>query len=242
MTENAPEFKREPLGSGYFAITANEYTFSSDAIILADFSRLMGEKKICDLCAGCGIISLLWCAAGKRCEIDAVEIQKDAADLIVKAADENGLSNINVINADLRKLGSQYNGKYDLVAVNPPYKKEGTGKMSLISSALAARHEQFCTLEDAVSVSSKMLKNGGRLCLCQRPERLCDILTLMRKHKVEPKRVRFVQQKVSTKPWLVLAEGKKSAKPGLIAEPALIVEGENGGYSDEMNSIYHKFD
>lgn len=237
--------KLEPLGGGYYAITSKNHTFSADAILLADFAAPRGAKKLCDLCAGCGIVSLIWSAdvssrIGAGLFIDAVEIQSEAADMIKRAAEYNNLPCLRGVEADLRTLGASFNGNYDLVACNPPYKKAGTGAQSRDSAALAARHETLCSLEDVVSAGARLLKNGGRFCLCHRPERLCDLVSLMRTCGVEPKRLRHVQQRVSTRPWLVLIEGKKGGRPGLLVEPALIVEGADGGYSNEMSEIYNK--
>ena len=79
----------------------------------------------------------------------------------------------------------------------------------------------------------------GRFCLCQRPERLTDVLLAMRQNGLEPKRLRWVQQRSEKAPWLFLAEGKAGAKPGLVTEPPLIVENADGSYTDEMKQIYH---
>ena len=83
------------------------------------------------------------------------------------------------------------------------------------------------------------MQYGGRFCLCQRPERLTDVLLAMRQNGLEPKRLRWVQQRPEKAPWLFLAEGKAGAKPGLITEPPLIVENADGSYTDEMKQIYH---
>lgn len=236
------DIKYEPLGSGYFAATSKDCTFCADSILLADFADRKSASSLLDLCAGCGIVSLLWSADGSRRDTYAVEIQQNAAELIRKSATRNRLSNIKVINDDLKNLDNEYNGKFDLVACNPPYKKNGTGSKSANKAALAARHEIFCSLEDIIKTAARLLNNGGTFSLCHRPERLCDIMTLMREYNLEPKRLRFAQQRVTSMPWLVLIEGKKSAKPGLIAEPALIAEAETGNYTEEMYSIYNKFD
>ncbi|EAO51354.1 Methyltransferase [Bacillus thuringiensis serovar israelensis ATCC 35646] len=53
----------------------------------------------------------------------------------------------------------------------------------------------MCTLEDVVSASSQLVKQGGKVAFVHRPGRLLDIVTLMRKYKIEPKRVRFVYPK-----------------------------------------------
>lgn len=233
--------KLEPLGSGYFAIVSKDHTFGADAVLLADFAAPRGAKRLCDLCAGCGIVSLLWSADGVSKSIDAIEIQSDAVRLIEHAAQYNNLPQLHAVEKDLRTLDTAYYGSYDLVACNPPYKKAGTGAQSEKASARTARHETLCTLDDVISVSSRLVKNGGRFCMCQRPGRLTDITVLMRRNGIEPKRLRLVQQRILSKPWLVLIEGKKGGKPGLSVEPNLIVENEAGGYSQEMSRIYNKF-
>jgi tRNA1(Val) A37 N6-methylase TrmN6 len=227
----------EPLGGGIYAITSKAHKFGADAVLLADFASPRAAKKLCDLCAGCGIVSLLWSRDGKR-DIDAIELQSDAAELASRAVRHNSLTTLRVVKADLCKLDSSFNGAYDLVACNPPYKKAGSGGVSSDDAALAARHETFCTLEDVVTTGARILKGGGRFCICHRPERLTELMALMSARGVEPKRLRLVQQRISTKPWLVLVEGKKGAHPGLVIEPALIVEDEKGEYTDEMKRIY----
>ncbi len=77
--------------------------------------------------------------------------------------------------------------------------------------------------------------------MCQRPERLCDVLEAMRQNGIEPKRLRFVHQRPDTAPWLFLAEGKKGAKPFLQVEKPFLIEGE-GGFSRELLDLYGKED
>ena len=73
--------------------------------------------------------------------------------------------------------------------------------------------------------------------MCHRPERLSELLSLMTKYKVEPKRLRLVCQRKGEEPWLVLVEGRRSGNIGLRIEPTLYVE-EDGGLSSEMIEIY----
>ena len=96
----------------------------------------------------------------------------------------------------------------------------------------------LCTIDDVCSAAIRNLKYGGRLCICNRPERLCDIMVSMRQNGIEPKRVRFVSKNPYTAPWLVMAEGRKGGNPFLKVEPQLYTTDENGGYTDEMKRIY----
>lgn len=234
----------EPLGGGYFAAVAGVHRFGTDAVLLADFAAPKSSKRLCDLCAGCGIVSLLWCASqpDARRWIDAFEIQRDAVDLIEYSAQFNHFDGLHGIEADLRTLGGSFTGAYDLVACNPPYTKAGTGPVSRVDTARTARHELLCTLEEVVVCGARLLRNGGRFCLCHRPERLAELFFLMRQYGVEPKRLRFVQQRTDTRPWLILVEGKKGGRAGLVAEPTLLVEDVDGTYSSEMRKIYQKLE
>ena len=86
-----------------------------------------------------------------------------------------------------------------------------------------------------------MLRFGGRFVICQRPERLTDVLSALRAHDLEPKRLRMVQGKADKAPKLFLCEAKRGAKQGYMdVLPALIVEDENG-FTEEMKEIYGSY-
>ena len=76
--------------------------------------------------------------------------------------------------------------------------------------------------------------------MVHRPERLVDILYVMRKNKIEPKLIKFVCPKVSSKPSLVLIKGIKNAKEFLKVEKNLIIYDEDGTYTKELLNIYGK--
>lgn len=101
-----------------------------------------------------------------------------------------------------------------------------------------ARHEMLCTIDDVCRCAKKNLKFGGRLCICNRPERLCDIMTAMRANGIEPKRLRTVHKNPECPPWLILVEGKKGGKPFVQIEKPLYVRSADGGNSAEMKRIY----
>lgn len=229
----------EPLGNGMKILVNELFHFSTDTILLADFSKPKKNSKAVDLGTGCGTIPLIWSRNDTSVNISAVEIQSEACDLARRSVDYNSLKNISVINADLKELkGVLPFGYFDLVCCNPPYKLGGSGIKNPDSEKLLARHEESCTLGDITSAAKNLLQFGGRFCMCQRPERLTDVMESMRKNSLEPKRLRFVQQRMDKKPKLFLIEGRRSANSGnLVVEPTLFIE-ENGDFSDEMKTIY----
>ena len=122
---------------------------------------------------------------------------------------------------------------------NPPYKATNTGILNEADAHTIARHEILCNIDDVCRAAARLLKFGGRLCICQRPERLLDTLEAMRRNKVEPKRLRFVQKKGDTAPWLFLVEGKKGSAPYMKVEaPFLIQEKDSDENSEELRRVY----
>lgn len=230
----------EPLGNGIEVIVSKIHRFGTDTVLLADFSKPKEWENACELGSGCGAISFIWCREKPPKHITAVELQSDGADMISRGAKHNGLeSRIDVLNEDLRNLSVLTPGSFDVVACNPPYKQQGGGIINPEQGRLLARHEYTCTIEDVCKSAARLLRFGGRLCICQRPERLSDIICAMRESDIEPKRLRLVQQRKNKAPKLFLIEGKKGGKcGGLVVGDTLLIENENGGWSDEMIEIY----
>ena len=91
---------------------------------------------------------------------------------------------------------------------------------------------------NAFAISRKLLKNNGRIAIVHRTERLVEILNVMNKYNIEPKKIRFIYSKINKKSELFLIEGIKNGKPGLKLLPPLIIYDENGNYSNEVNLMF----
>ena len=125
--------------------------------------------------------------------------------------------------------------------MNTPYKAAESGIKSASRADLIARHEVECNLSDITAAAAHLLNFGGRLCMCNRPERLSDTIVAMKEAGIEPKRLRFVVKRPETRPWLFLIEGKKGSKPYLNVEPMLIMYGDDGELSEEVIKIYGEY-
>ena len=237
------EERTEILSKDLKIYVSDAHIFTSDAIVLASFCAPRHKDKCCDLGTGNGIIPLLWLRDFQPKEIVGVELSESAIKLLNKTLELNKIEGaVKPIHCDLRKLkGVLPNEYYDLVSINPPYKKLGTGIVNEGEDYKNARHEFTCTLDDAAKAAAYLLKFGGRFCICQRPERLPDIFSAMRKFKIEPKSMREVIQRIGKEPSLVLVEGKKGAAPGLRINPPLILEDENGEYTEEAKELFYSY-
>lgn len=238
--EFAHSFER--LTGGLEVCISPEHGFGTDAFLLSHFAAPRRRDRAADLGAGCGIVAFLWFRQPQLAprEVYGVDIQPQAVAQMEETVRRAGLEGrFHPVCSDLTHLHGQVPfGALDLVACNPPYKAAGRGIQSQGTSRLVARHETLCTLEQICAAAGKLLQTGGRFCLCQRPERLADAMEGMRRAKLEPKRLRFVQKRGDTAPWLFLLEGRKCAGSFLKVEQPLIVEDENGDFSPELRRIY----
>lgn len=233
--------KYESIGAGVHIYVSDQHPFGTDAILLANFACVKGTEYPCDMGTGCGIIPFLWARYSKPKKIFAVEIQQNAVELVKKSIAANALEKrVEICNTDIRQIDSSFEKyeKFDVVTMNPPYKPVNTGFESEDDSQKIARHEIMCTIDDVVKAGRMLLKFGGRLCLCHRPERLADIIVSMRNGGIEPKKIRMVSSKIGKKPFLVLVEGRKGGKHGLQFMPELYVRNSDGSWTDEMLKIY----
>lgn len=234
--------KREPIGEGKFIFVSPHHTFGTDAVLLANFAKPKSNDKLVDLGTGCGIIAFLMLRDNNLQSAYGVDISAEAIDLAKKTKEEYGFDNFTPVLSDLKALkGKVPFGCHTLVSCNPPYKAPDAGIKNPDSVKSVARHEVECTLEDVIATGAKLLQTGGRLCMCQRPERLAEMMSLMRKYKVEPKRLRLVCKCVGQSPWLVLLEGRRCGKTALTIEPTLYVEDGQGNFSKEMIDIYGSY-
>ncbi len=218
----------------------NVFSFSLDAVLLSRFAYLPIQKGvIVDLCSGNGVIPL-FLSKRTSAKVIGVEIQERLYDMAVRSVAYNGLSDqIKMIHSDLNKIAPVIGfEKYDVVTCNPPYFPDiEASEKNRNEYFTIARHEVMCTLTDCVRVASQLLKQGGKLSLVHRPDRLIELFTLMKMARLEPKRVQFIYPKLGREANMVLVEATKDGKLGLKVLPPVIVYQDNDEYTVEMTQI-----
>ena len=220
---------------------SDDHRFGTDAFLLAYYAGVKPDSIVCDLCTGCGIIPLIFCKNVKPHLIYAVDIQEEAIELLSKTVAENGLENtVQPILADLRNMPQTLMAyeTVDIVTANPPYMTSGSGYEKLAKPQAIARHELMCTVDDVCHTAGQLLKYGGLLKMCHRPERLSDVINSMRENKIEPKSITFVHNSILDKPRLFLVTGKKGAKSGMIVEKPMILRNDDKSYTEEYSRLY----
>ena len=231
----------EDLGEGVGVVVSKQHTFGTDAMLLAHFANPKRNDIACDFGSGCGIIPFLWIRDGKCKEITAIEIQENGCNQMLRSKELNNTEKITILNRDLKEINDLQSGSFDLVTMNPPYKIENGGIKNDEEYATIARHETFCNMNDIAKSAARLLRFGGKFCICHRPERVFDAMYSMRENGIEPKTLRFVSKKGDTQPWLVLIEGKRGAKNGLKVEKNLVAYNDDGTLTSEMLEITEKY-
>ena len=219
------------------------FCFGIDSILLSDFAKNIKKgAKVLDLGTGTGIIATLLCRKTELSEITGIEVQEEVYEMAKRSIQLNHLEDkFKLIQDNILNLNHYFEkNTIDAIVTNPPYKKKETGVQNEDARKLISRHEIEASIEDFIKVSKDMLKDKGEFYIVYRPERLVDLLSLMRKYKIEPKKIRFVYSNIHAVSKLVLVQGIKNAKPFLKLEPNLYIYDDNGNYTEEILKIYHK--
>lgn len=217
------------------------FNFSLDSVLLPNFVTLnKNTAKILDI--GCGNAPIpLILSTKTSAKIIGVEIQKDVYELALKTVKMNDLEKqIEIINDDINNIYTYFETEsFDTVVCNPPYFKVATTpNLNTIEYKTIARHEIKLNLEQIINIAKKVLKNNGNIAMVHRPERLSDIITIMRKNNIEPKIIRFVYPKETKEANILLIEGVKNGRPGLKILPPLYSHCENGEYSKQIKKYF----
>ena len=213
------------------------FKITTDSVLLSHFAGGRDFSRCADLGCGGGLLAVLLHHRCPDASFLSVDIREDAVDVCRQNYAGNRIRG-QILRADVRShrdLGQP--GVCDLVVCNPPYYYNG-GPKSPDPARAAARGGSLSPAQFS-GAASYLLEKGGEFCLVHKPEFLADIFAAMRLADIEPKRLRLVCHTKDKAPSLALIAGRRSGRPGLTAEPCLILCGDDGKPSRELREIYH---
>lgn len=217
------------------------YRFSLDAVLLAHFPE-PPFSQVVELGGGSGVISLIMAWRQSQANFHVVEIQPAMAERAVRSIALNGLEGrVKVLEADINHIPQfMPRGCADLVVSNPPFWKKGEGKVSSSQEEAIARHELQLTLEELVQNGVYLLKQGGKMAIIHRADRLEEAMDVFRRHKTPVRRIRLVHSFIEKEARLVLIEAEKNRPGPLRVMPPLIIYDRIGEYGAELKQIYNR--
>ncbi len=228
--------------NGYYIIQNPDiFCFGMDAVLLSNFVSPKPKGKAIDLGTGTGIIPILMESRDKCLHYTGLEIQEYSADMAKRSVEYNGLQDkIDIIQGDIKEVSLMFGAaSFDVVTSNPPYIQGDHGLQNPNEPKNIARHEILVDLEAVIKGAAYLLKEGGNFAMVHKPFRLAEIIRLMSKYKIEPKRMCMVQPYSDKEPNMVLIEGYKGGRSMMKIEPALVVYNKDGSYTDGLLNRYN---
>lgn len=216
------------------------FQFSLDSVMLANFVTINKNViNILDIGTGNAVIPLIL-STKTQASITGIEIQKEVADLASKSVELNQLSNqVDIVNEDVKEYCQFDTEKFDVITCNPPFFKiNEQSNLNVSIYKQIARHELTLDLESLIKVVKRLLKNGGYFAMVHRPERLIEIIQIMKENNIEPKKIQLIYPKKESNANILLIEGVKNGKPGLKILPPIISHNEDGSYSKQIEQYF----
>ena len=227
---------------GYYIIqNPDMFCFGMDAVLLADFVTGRKNARAMDLGPGTGVIPILMEARDKAAHLTGLEIQNESADMALRSVMYNNLTDkVDIVCGDIKDADKLFErDSFDIVTSNPPYISGDKGLLNVMEPKNIARHEILLSLEDVIKAAGYLLKAGGTFAMVHKPFRIAEIIRILSKYHLEPKRLRMVQPYADKEPNMVLIESTKGGKPMVKVEPALVVYNKDGSYTEELLRCYN---
>lgn len=243
MTNLLPGERIDDLQRKGYKIIQNteKFCFGMDAVLLSGFTIVKPGEHVLDMGTGTGIIPILLEAKTEGKHFTGLEIQEESADMARRSVELNSLSEkIDIVQGDIKEASKIFGkGVMNVVTVNPPYMNDLHGIKNPDMPKAIARHEVLCTLEDVVREASAVLKQNGRLYMVHRPHRLVEIINMMTKYKLEPKRMRLVHPYKDKDANMVLIEALKGGKSMIKVESPIVVYESENVYTEQLLELYN---
>ncbi len=202
------------------------YRFTSDSILLSRFAKGKLRDDVADFCAGSGVVGYHFaCLNPHISSLTLFEMQPALSDMAARTAEYNGFAFARAVCTRIQDIGAEYNGRFSLILCNPPYERSGFENETYEKAV--CRKEITVTLGEIVAAAAKKLKFGGRFAVINRADRTAELIYLLKRAKLEPKKLQFISGTPQGKPYLVMVEAVYGGKEGIDILPAAVNNGVN---------------
>lgn len=229
MIELLPDERLDDLQcQGYHIIqNTKAFCFGMDAVLLANFAKtgIRKGQQVLDMGTGTAVIPILLAAKTEAEHLTGLEIQNASVEMAKRSIALNGLEDrITIIEGDIKEAGNIFPAaSFHAITCNPPYMTVNHGLHNPYEAKNIARHEILCTLEDVVAAAAKLLTPGGSFFMVHKPFRLAEIMEMLMRYKLEPKRMQLVHPYVDKEPNMVLLQAVRGGKSRIQIAPPMIL-------------------
>ncbi len=209
------------------------YRYNQDPFHLVRFINDNAEKwgtqlkgKCLDIGCGVGILPLLLARSLPETEFTGVEIQPELASLAKANVKRNRLNDrIRIIQDDYRDLAgdTSRSANFQSIICNPPYYTMAGGRVNLCPQKCIARHEQTSNLDSLTRAAARLLSRKGLFITVFPAERLLELTTALKAVQLEPKQLRFIHPRTSSRSTMLLLAARKNGAPGITIDRPLTI-------------------
>ena len=219
----------------------NSFRFGMDSVLLAHFADIRENDVVADFGTGNGVLILLLKGRNKGRKYYALDIQQEAAELTERNVRLNHLEEFTtVIHTDAIDASKHIEAcSVDKIVCNPPYGQPFSTLASPTKQKAIARNQDEETLDHFFKGAFSVLKGRGKIFLVYPAAQMLNIMKLLQKHHMEPKRFQLVYPYEQKAANLVLIEAVKDARPTLHPMKPLIIYEKDGNLTNELKSVYH---
>lgn len=230
------EVTRDALFDGSLTLwqPARGYRANVDALLLAAFARKLRTRKLLDLGAGVGTVTLALSRLGSVERATLIERDVHLAELARKNLQAAGVR-ADVVVADLRRgLAADWRASADLVVCNPPFFQPRSSRPAHDPSQRAARTGE---LEPFVVAAAAALGRRARACFVYPAASLPELLAAAAASHLVAKRLRFVHANADAPARVALVELLPARPGGLVVEAPLYEWLPDGCRSAEITAL-----
>ena len=128
----------------------------TDGVLLGSWVNCLNAKKILDIGAGTGLISLMLAQRNNECNITAVEIDKETSEEAnININNSKWRDRISIIKININNFITS--DKFDFIVSNPPYFPANFSK----NKRAIARHTNLLSFQDLIRTTVKLLSSKG---------------------------------------------------------------------------------
>lgn len=215
------QLRKDYLISPEFSLMQNpdEFCLNTDTVLLAKFIQVQPGDEVLEIGTNNGAL-LVYLDQYDVKSLTGIEILESPAEL-AKENTRNLRHPAKIINTDIKTYTQD---PVSLVLSNPPFftlEESGTPDREDLSMRQLGRIEINLNLEELISNASRLLKSNGRFVFVHRPDRIYEILNLLKENNMGLRRMAIACDSRDQQPKAVLLEAIKDAYPRTKLEPPM---------------------
>ena len=191
-------------------------------------------KSGLDIGTGTGLLALMLTQKNPVMKIDAIEIDRDAAEQAkINVGSSPWKEQINIAQGDIKRFS--FEKEFDLIISNPPFYENEI--RSATDSKNVAHHSENITLKELLAIIKDNLGKSGSFFLLLPYKRNEEIKKLLKAHELNISKILFVRQSVKHDYFRIFIKGSLNAEEKETEFDELSIWDDKQQYTNEFVNL-----